>query len=159
MNPLTSTQSTVYEPSHGRSPPGRPTTISPFPAESRNGSTPMSISQRMTSCALPKTELFGDELRSAALRSTDNDDDECKTYLSAVKLHISTQRYSRERRGNDTRKYGRDNEANQYPDYCEKTCHESSRGTITVAVWGKGIDEFLSIFSIITLMIIENRAL
>ena len=36
----------------------------------------------MTSCALPKTEQVGDELRSTALRSTDNDDDECNTKKS-----------------------------------------------------------------------------
>ena len=44
------------------------------------------ISQRMKSCALPETDPVGDDLRS--------------TDLSAVKLHISAQRYGRERRGN-----------------------------------------------------------
>ena len=38
--------------------------------------TPISISQRMTLCALPKTEPVGDELQSTALLSTDDDDDD-----------------------------------------------------------------------------------
>ena len=49
--------------------------ISPFPAESRNGSTPISTFQRMTSCALAKTAPVGDDFQLAALRSTDDDDD------------------------------------------------------------------------------------
>ena len=34
---------------------------SSFPANSGNGLTPISISQSMTSCALPKTEPVGDD--------------------------------------------------------------------------------------------------
>ena len=37
--------------------------------------TLISISQRMTWCALPKTEPVGDELQSTALLSTDDDDE------------------------------------------------------------------------------------
>ena len=50
--------------------------ISPFPAKSRNVSTPISISQRITSCALPKIEPAGDALQSTAPRSADDDDDD-----------------------------------------------------------------------------------
>jgi len=39
----------------------------PFRAKSRNGSTPISISQRMTLCALPKTEPAGDAIHSTAI--------------------------------------------------------------------------------------------
>ena len=52
---------------------------SPFSAKCRNVLTRISISQRMTSCALPKTEPVGDDLQnlqSTSLRSTDNDDDD-----------------------------------------------------------------------------------
>ena len=48
--------------------------ISPFPAKPRNGSTPINICQRMTLCAVTKTEPVGDDLQSTALRSTDDDD-------------------------------------------------------------------------------------
>ena len=37
--------------------------------------TLISISQRMTWCALPKTEPVGDELQPTALLSTDDDDE------------------------------------------------------------------------------------
>ena len=49
---------------------------SPFLAKSRNGSTPISISQRTTLCALPKTEPAGDAIHSTAIPSTNDDDDE-----------------------------------------------------------------------------------
>ena len=49
-----------------------------------------------------------------------------------------------------TRQY---NETNYYPDYCKNTRHESKRGTITVAVRGKEIDELLSIFSKIQVVV------
>ena len=52
---------------------------SPFSAKCRNVLTRISISQRTTSCALPKTEPVGDDLQdlqSTSLRSTDNDDDD-----------------------------------------------------------------------------------
>ena len=52
---------------------------SPFSAKYRNVLTRISIFQRMTSCALPKTEPVGDDLQdlqSTALRSTDDDDDD-----------------------------------------------------------------------------------
>lgn len=55
---------------------------SPFSAKCRNVLTRRSISQRMTSCALPKTEPVGDDLQdlqSTSLRSTDNDDDDNET--------------------------------------------------------------------------------
>ena len=38
--------------------------ISPFPAKSRNGLAQISMSQQMTTCALPKTEPAGDDLQS-----------------------------------------------------------------------------------------------
>ena len=60
---------TLYKPSHGRKPPGRPQK-SLF-VKYRNVPTPISISKRVTSCALPKTEPVGDDLQSTALRSTD----------------------------------------------------------------------------------------
>ena len=50
--------------------------ISPFIAKSRNRSTPLSISQRISSCALPKTEPAGDALQSTALRLANDDDDD-----------------------------------------------------------------------------------
>ena len=37
--------------------------------------TPISFSQRMTWCELPKTEPAGDQLQSTALLSTDDDDE------------------------------------------------------------------------------------
>ena len=49
---------------------------SPFLAKSRNGSTPISISQRTTLCALPKTEPAGDVIHSTAIPSTNDDDDD-----------------------------------------------------------------------------------
>ena len=51
MNPLLKILA-LSKPSHGRRPPGRPQK-----SYSGNGSTPISLSQSMTSCALPKTEL------------------------------------------------------------------------------------------------------
>ena len=44
------------------------------PRPPRNGSTPTRTSQRMTSCALPKTEPVGDDLQSTVHWSTDDDD-------------------------------------------------------------------------------------
>ena len=66
----------LYEPLllHGEDPQGD--CISPFIAKSRNRSTPLSISQRISSCALPKTEPAGDALQSTALRSADDGDDD-----------------------------------------------------------------------------------
>ena len=63
----------LYELSHGRRPQGG--RILPFPARFGNVSTPISISQGMTSCALPNTEPAGDELQPTSLRSTDAYDD------------------------------------------------------------------------------------
>ena len=48
---------------------GRPRRSSP--AKSRNRLTPTIISQRMTSCALPKTEPVGDALQSTVLQPID----------------------------------------------------------------------------------------
>ena len=66
----------LYEPSSptptGEDPQGD--RESPFPTKSRNGSTPTSTSQRMTSCAMPKTEPAGDALQSTALPTDDDDD-------------------------------------------------------------------------------------
>ena len=45
--------------------------ISPFPAKPRNGSTPINICQRMTLCAVTKTEPVGDDIQSTALASVD----------------------------------------------------------------------------------------
>lgn len=71
MNPLTSVRCmsshTGEDPQGGR--------ILPFPARFGNVSTPISISQGMTSCALPKTEPAGDDLQQTSLRSTDAYDD------------------------------------------------------------------------------------
>ena len=49
---------------------------SPFLAKSRNGSTPISISQRMTLCALPKNQVSWRRLHSTAISSTNDDDDD-----------------------------------------------------------------------------------
>ena len=52
---------------------------SPFSAKYRNVLTRICICQRMTLCALPKTDPVGDDLQdlqSTALRSTDDDDDD-----------------------------------------------------------------------------------
>lgn len=71
MNPLTSVRCmsshTGEDPQGGR--------ILPFPARFGNVTTPISIFQGMTSCALPKTEPAGDELQPTSLRSTDAYDD------------------------------------------------------------------------------------
>ncbi|CAH3022055.1 unnamed protein product, partial [Porites evermanni] len=73
-HPLTSTRCMSPSSSTGEDPQGD--CKSPFPAKSRNRSTPISISQRITSCALPKTEPAGDALQSTALRSADDGDDD-----------------------------------------------------------------------------------
>ena len=57
---------------------------SPFSAKYRNVLTRISICQRMTSCALPKTEPVGDDLQSTALRSTDDDDDNETVSINSV---------------------------------------------------------------------------
>ena len=50
--------------------------ISPFPAKSRKYALiRKSISQRMISCALPKTKPVGEVLQKTALWPTDDDDD------------------------------------------------------------------------------------
>ena len=50
--------------------------ISTFPAKSRKyGLIRKIISQRMISCALPKTKPVGDDLQLTALWQTDDDDD------------------------------------------------------------------------------------
>ena len=65
--------------------------ISPFIAKSRNRSTPLSISQRISSCALPKTEPAGDALQSTALRSAnDGDDDDDMIMMMMINFLIIT---------------------------------------------------------------------
>ena len=49
---------------------------SPFLNKSRNGLTPIRISQMMTSCTLTKTEPVGDALQLTALLQSTNDDDD-----------------------------------------------------------------------------------
>ena len=49
---------------------------SPFLTKSRNGLTPICISQMTTSCALTKAELVGDALQWTALLQLTNDDDD-----------------------------------------------------------------------------------
>ena len=61
---------TLYQPSHGRKPPGRPQKS--FFSQVQECTDPR-ISKRLTSCALPKTEPVGDDLQSSALWSTDDD--------------------------------------------------------------------------------------
>ena len=66
----------MYNPSTVQEKTPRKTTyVSPFPDKSRNGLTPISIFQRMTSCALPKTKPVGDDLLLTALQSTDDEND------------------------------------------------------------------------------------
>ena len=60
---------TLYQPSHGRKPPGRPQKSFFSWVQ---GCTDPRISKRLTSCALPKTEPVGDDLQSSALWSTDD---------------------------------------------------------------------------------------
>lgn len=49
---------------------------SPFLTKSRNGLTPICISQMMTSCELTKAEPVGDALQWTALLQLTNDDDD-----------------------------------------------------------------------------------
>ena len=62
--------------------------MSPFPAKSRNGLAQISKSQRMTTCALPKTEPLGDDLQSTApwLTSDDDDDDDLRSHINAFNI-------------------------------------------------------------------------
>ena len=45
----------------------------PSPAKSRNGLTPILLAQRVTLCALLKTELVGDALQSTFSQLSDDD--------------------------------------------------------------------------------------
>ena len=60
--------------------------ISPFPAKSRNGSGQISMSQWMTTCALPKTEPVGDDLQSTAPWLTNDDDDDLRSHINAFNI-------------------------------------------------------------------------
>ena len=59
---------------------------SPFLA---NGSTPISISQRMTLCALPKTEPAGHAIHWTAIPSNNDDDDDDDARTTAILLFLS----------------------------------------------------------------------
>lgn len=64
----------LFEPSHGKRTPGD--CKSPFLTKSRNGLTPICISQMMTSCELTKAEPVGDALEWTALLQLTKDDDD-----------------------------------------------------------------------------------
>ena len=85
---LTSTPCMSPSSSTGEDPQGD--CISPFIAKSRNKSTPLSISQRISSCALPKTEPAGDALQSTALRSANDGDDDDMMIMMMINFLMIT---------------------------------------------------------------------